>query len=69
MNKAGRQRRASGKRKHVGFSEVVDGVLGDMHDNTVMVGPDLTSRNRSPRSEESHTPLGRGRARSEKDGE
>jgi hypothetical protein len=38
-----RQRRASGKREHVTFSEVVNAVLGDMDDTTVMVGPILTN--------------------------
>jgi hypothetical protein len=33
-----RQRRASGKRKHAGFSKVVDMLLRDMDDKTVMVG-------------------------------
>jgi hypothetical protein len=40
-----RQRRASGKRKHVGFSEVVDALLRDMDDITVMVGPILWNEN------------------------
>ena len=46
-----RQRRASGKRKHISFSsfsEVVDRVLGDMDDLTVMVGPILRNEDIAP---------------------